>query len=71
MIRSSVVFPDPDGPSSARSEPDPTSRLTLFKAVNAPNCLLTFRMLILICQNPFEFTTRVYDSVFSRVAAIC
>ena len=39
MMRSSVVLPEPDGPSSATSSPAGTSRLTSSSAVNAPNAL--------------------------------
>ena len=42
MIRSIVVLPPPDGPSSATSSPDGTSKLTSLSAVNRPNVLLTF-----------------------------
>jgi len=40
-MRSSVVFPDPDGPSSATSEPCGTSTLTLSRATKSPNRLVT------------------------------
>src|SRR5213594_3048155 len=48
MIRSSVVFPEPEGPSRARSAPLGTSRLTLSSARNSSKRLLTrvTRMLI-------------------------
>ena len=39
MIRSSVVLPEPDGPSSATNSPVATLRLTSRSAVNAPNVL--------------------------------
>ena len=42
MIRSIVVFPPPEGPSSATSSPDGTSKLTFLSAVKLPNALLTF-----------------------------
>ena len=42
MIRSSVVLPEPEGPSSASSEPAGTSRLTLSSAWKLPNRLLMF-----------------------------
>src|SRR6478672_10606397 len=48
MIRSSVVLPEPDGPSSAKSEPLGTSRLTLSSAVKVPKCLLMFLTEMLI-----------------------
>src|SRR5690606_14045605 len=40
IIRSRVVFPQPDGPSSATSSPSGTLRLMLSRAVKLPNCLL-------------------------------
>src|SRR5690606_28477623 len=40
MMRSRVVFPQPDGPSSATSSPSGTVRLMLSRAVKLPNCLL-------------------------------
>jgi hypothetical protein len=40
MMRSSVVLPDPDGPSSATSSPVPTSSVTFRSAANEPNVLL-------------------------------
>ena len=42
MIRSSVVLPEPDGPSSASNSPLPTFRSTLSSAVKAPNFLTMF-----------------------------
>src|ERR1700730_17238134 len=41
MMRRSVVLPEPDGPSSAINSPELTSRLTLSRAVKAPNRLVT------------------------------
>src|SRR5438132_8794169 len=41
MIRSSVVFPEPEGPSRARSAPLGTSRLTLSSARNLSKRLVT------------------------------
>ena len=43
MIRSSVVFPDPDGPSSAISSPSLMSRLTSRSAEYVPKVLLILR----------------------------
>src|SRR5262245_33697210 len=37
MIRSSVVLPEPDGPSSASNSPSPTFRSTLSSAAKLPN----------------------------------
>src|SRR5476649_903315 len=48
MIRSKVVFPEPDGPSNAMSPPLGTSRLTLFNTDFVPNDLLTLRMEMLM-----------------------
>src|SRR6476620_5389387 len=42
MIRSSVVLPEPDGPSSASNSPSPTFRSTLSSAVKAPNFFKMF-----------------------------
>src|SRR5688572_16109341 len=41
MMRSNVVLPDPDGPSSATSSPEGTVRLTSSSAVNAPKRFAT------------------------------
>src|SRR5262245_51328240 len=41
MIRSKVVFPEPDGPSNASKPPSGTSRLTLSSAEKLPNFLET------------------------------
>ncbi len=41
MMRSSVVLPDPDGPSSATSSPEATRKLTSLTDVNAPNVFVT------------------------------
>ena len=42
-IRSVVVLPQPDGPSSAKNEPRGTSRSRSFTAVNAANDLVRLR----------------------------
>ena len=39
MMRSSVVLPEPDGPSSASSAPSATVKLTSFSATKLPNVL--------------------------------
>src|SRR5439155_16345290 len=44
MIRRSVVLPEPDGPSRARSAPLGTSRLTLSSARKSSKRLLTWVM---------------------------
>src|SRR5688572_16649868 len=41
MMRSSVVLPEPLGPSSATSSPVPIVRLTFFSAWKLPKVLLT------------------------------
>src|SRR6202521_5629341 len=45
-IRSSVDFPQPDGPSSTRNSRSGTSRLTLLTAVFVPNVRVTWSSLI-------------------------
>src|SRR3989440_2263744 len=47
-MRSSVVLPQPDGPSSVNSSPSPISSVTRSTAVAAPNRLVTSRSAILI-----------------------
>ena len=42
MMRSSVVLPEPDGPSSANSSPLATLRSTLSSAAKSPNFLVRF-----------------------------
>src|SRR4051794_17740880 len=42
MIRSKVVLPEPEGPSSASNSPWPTFRSTLSSAAKAPNFLTMF-----------------------------
>src|SRR4051794_23245467 len=42
MIRSSVVFPEPEGPSSASNSPLATLRSRSSSAVNAPNLFTMF-----------------------------
>src|ERR1700741_3347048 len=48
MMRSSVVLPQPEGPSSAISSPDDTSRLTSRRAWKSPKRLLTLRISMLM-----------------------
>ena len=43
MMRSNVVFPQPDGPTRAISAPLGTARSTSSTAANAPNRLVTPR----------------------------
>src|SRR5215469_14922004 len=43
-MRSSVVFPQPEGPSNEKNSPAPMSRLTLSTARTPPNC---FDMLVI------------------------
>src|SRR6202012_4258270 len=56
MMRSSVVLPDPDGPSSASNSPSPTLRSTLSSAVNAPNFFTMFFSSIGTQQRPLVQT---------------
>src|SRR5258708_6598623 len=44
IIRSSVVLPHPDGPSSVKNSPALIERLTPSTAVNAPKRRVTFRI---------------------------
>src|ERR1700716_869670 len=53
MIRNSVVLPEPEGPSSARSSPLPTFKSTLSSAVNAPNFFTIFLTSIVTWNLPF------------------
>src|SRR3569623_37586 len=48
MMRSKVVLPQPDGPSSATSSPVGMSRLISLRALNCPKRLLTLRMAMLM-----------------------
>src|SRR5258706_6978398 len=48
MTRSSVVLPDPEGPSSASNSPVCTSRLTSRSAENVPNCFDRLRTSMVI-----------------------
>jgi len=41
MMRSSVVLPQPDGPSRQTNSPWPTERLTSRSATKLPKCLET------------------------------
>ena len=50
MMRSSVVLPQPDGPSSASSSPDAMSSDTSRSAWKSPNCLLTLRISMLMSR---------------------
>src|SRR6266581_5721192 len=59
MIRSSVVLPEPDGPSSASNSPSATFKSTPSSAVNAPNVLVRCLTSMLMrrssfVQMPFE-----------------
>ena len=48
IMRSSVVLPEPEGPSNATSSPDGISRFTLSSAVNWPNFLVIFCAVMLM-----------------------
>ena len=52
MIRSSVVLPEPDGPSSATSSPVATLRLTSRRAVNVPKVFVMLRTSMPMRQSP-------------------
>src|ERR1700712_1425550 len=58
MIRSNVVLPEPDGPSSASNSPLATLRSTSSSAANAPNFFTMFLTSIAtrksFVQMPFE-----------------
>ena len=56
MIRSSVVLPEPDGPSSASNSPLATFRSTLSSAANAPNFFTIFLTSIVTRILPFVQT---------------
>src|SRR4051812_28005952 len=57
MIRSKVVLPEPEGPSSASNSPLPTLRSTLSSAAKAPNFLTMFltSMVTLIVPRGLSF----------------
>src|SRR5262245_317704 len=64
MIRSRVVLPEPDGPSSANSSPSPTFRLTLSSAAKSPNFFTMFLTSIVTDHLPFvqtPFEDRLHD----------
>ena len=48
MMRSSVVLPQPEGPSNAISSPDSMSSDTSRRAWKSPNFLLTLRISMLM-----------------------
>src|ERR1700686_3825647 len=56
MIRSSVVLPEPEGPSRASNSPSPTFRSTLSRAVKAPNFFTMFLTSIVTWNVPFVQT---------------
>src|SRR5262249_53340280 len=51
MMRSSVVLPEPEGPSSATKAPSATSRLMPFSAELVPNVLTIFSMVMVISMS--------------------
>src|SRR3954453_9066470 len=53
MMRSSVVLPEPDGPSSASSSPSLTLRSTPSRALKLPNFLTRFLTSMLTCVMSF------------------
>ena len=58
MIRSSVVLPEPDGPSSATNSPRGTSKLTSWSAVKTPKRLLMPSTEMLMGRGPFRIAVR-------------
>ena len=58
MIRSSVVLPEPDGPSSATSRPRGISRSTSSSAVKLPNRLVMSRTVMLMGVTSETFPAR-------------
>ncbi len=52
MMRSRVVLPEPEGPSSATSSPSPMSRLRLSQTTVAPKRLLRFLTWMLMRVSP-------------------
>src|SRR6187399_2458666 len=54
MIRSSVVLPEPEGPSSATSSPECTVKLTSRSATKLPNDFVRLRTSIPTVQSPFK-----------------
>src|SRR5205085_12476195 len=53
MMRSSVVLPEPEGPSSASSSPLSTRRSTLSSAVKSPKRLTMF-LTSMVTMMPFQ-----------------
>src|SRR5664280_2191167 len=71
MIRSNVVLPDPDGPSSATNSPVATFRLTSSSALKSPNFLLMLRtsMLMPVPLRPFAGVQNIIsDDLIAAVA---
>src|SRR5690606_9530204 len=62
MMRSSVVFPEPDGPSSATSLPRGTCKSTLSSAVNAPNFFEILETWILIRKGTSNVELRTLNA---------
>ena len=52
MIRSSVVLPEPEGPSSATNSPVATERLTSLSAVKTPKVFVMLRTSMPMAQSP-------------------
>src|SRR3954452_6439081 len=57
MIRSSVVLPEPEGPSSASSSPSLTLRSTPSRALKLPNFLTRFLTSMVTCVVSFVEVT--------------
>src|SRR3989338_10626800 len=54
MVRSSVVFHDPEGPRRATSSPEGTVRLTSFSAAKWPKSFVTLRTSMLMLHLPLN-----------------
>jgi len=54
MILSSVVLPEPDGPSSATKEPSAMSRLTPLSAEAVPKVLTRLSIVMVMIRYPWS-----------------
>src|SRR5215471_5959650 len=57
-MRSSVVLPEPDGPSSATSSPERMSSRTCSSAVKSPKRLVTSRIAICMAHSQEHFPAK-------------
>jgi len=62
-----VVFPEPDGPSSATRRFDLISRLMLSKAVKVPNFFDTRSMMMLTVANPLAKKCIGFDRILTMI----